>query len=363
MSEPTSVSRSLTQSVEFHLLRVGSCRHREAVAMRGAPWRLIEFPALCGVFRHPDPRQGVVLYDTGYSDAFERATVPLPERFYRWMTPVDLPQHEQLIAQLGALGITPNEIKLVLISHFHADHVAGLRLFPNARLMCMRADWDWFRAMHGGGSLWGRLRGVRKGFLHELLPDDITKRLSFAEDMPEADLPPGAFLEPLLELGKPRDILGDGSMIAVPLPGHSCCQMGVIFRDSFESTTDSTKKGSNLKRQELTFLVSDACWSIRAVRENRPPSSLANFLVHSVAEYRKTFEVLCRIIKDAEAARLTAQSGKTAKPDPNKTGSGFTLALVPSHCTATFNEWSACRMRQVLDASAASSDSRLSPLR
>ena len=46
----------------------------------------------------PDP------YDTGYAERFDEATSPVPERFYRWLTPVTLPPHQHLLAQLRSAG-------------------------------------------------------------------------------------------------------------------------------------------------------------------------------------------------------------------------------------------------------------------
>ena len=74
---------------------------------------------------HPDA--GAMLYDTGYADRFEQATTPFPERFYRWLTPVTLPVEQHLGTQLRRYGVRLDEVKRVIISHMHADHVAGLR--------------------------------------------------------------------------------------------------------------------------------------------------------------------------------------------------------------------------------------------
>ncbi|WP_208353252.1 MBL fold metallo-hydrolase [Pseudaestuariivita rosea] len=60
------------------------------------------------------------------------------------------PNGGRLFDNLGALGLTPDDIDVVVISHTHPDHVGNLRAadgsraFPNATVMAPRADWSFF---------------------------------------------------------------------------------------------------------------------------------------------------------------------------------------------------------------------------
>src|SRR3954470_5328956 len=47
-----------------------------------------------------------------------------------------------LTDQLGQLKITPDQVKYVGISHFHADHTGQLGSLPNALLLIGKGDWD-----------------------------------------------------------------------------------------------------------------------------------------------------------------------------------------------------------------------------
>ncbi|HVI28223.1 MAG TPA: MBL fold metallo-hydrolase [Hansschlegelia sp.] len=57
------------------------------------------------------------------------------------------PTAGQLYENMAAAGVDPKAIDVVLISHFHPDHIAGLRLkdgtaaFPNAEVMVPEAEW------------------------------------------------------------------------------------------------------------------------------------------------------------------------------------------------------------------------------
>ena len=198
------------------MLRVGHCIHPECLALRGGAWRSSVFPALVGLIRHPDA--GAILFDTGYSEHFARATARFPERLYRWTTPVVLPDDECLLPQLSRHGIAAHEVRYVFASHLHADHIAGLRDLPRATI------WHGDAALRGARAA-SRLARLRKATLLDLLPDDFDARRCAIEALPKAALP-----HAWRALGGGFDLLGDGSLRAVPLPGHARGQHGLLLR-------------------------------------------------------------------------------------------------------------------------------------
>lgn len=278
-----------TPRLRVHLLQVGRCRHPEWITLRGGRWSAAEFPALAALLIHP--QHGPMLYDTGYAAHFEAATAPFPERIYRWITPVQLPESQTLARQLACHGVAPHDIVRVLISHLHADHVAGLRDLPRARFSALRDEIAQLQTT-------GRLRPLMRAVLPALLPDDFTARLDYADDARACAL--GPLWAPFTQ---GFDLLGDGSLIAVPLPGHSRAQMGVLLRDADDRPL---------------LLAADACWSARAWREQRLPSLLARPLMHDWPAYRATL------------AGLLAVANR--QPD---------LLIVPSHCADTIAGYAA----------------------
>lgn len=271
------------------MLEAGSCRHAECSAVRGGSWRAIEFPSLCGLIEHPS--YGYVLYDTGYSSHFFAATNPFPERLYRLILPVALDPQESVAHQLERHGVEPARVAAVLISHFHGDHVSGLKDFPDSRFVAMRADVE-------GLTSSSRLGALAKAMLPELLPGDFTARCSFADDCAEVALPP--WMRPFT---RGFDLLGDRSLIGVALPGHTPAQLGLLLR------------GLDDRRY---FLVGDACWSMPACRDGKLPAPLVlRYLSHDPRRYTETFFAIREL-----ALR---------EPD---------LTIVPSHCART---WSSLR--------------------
>ena len=66
----------LTKALEVRLLKVGSCRHLECLAVRGGRVTPIVFPSLAALIMHPDA--GPILFDTGYAEHFHEATQTFP---------------------------------------------------------------------------------------------------------------------------------------------------------------------------------------------------------------------------------------------------------------------------------------------
>ena len=254
----------------------GKCRHVEAMSRIGAPWRAIDFPSVVTLIQHPD--EGPILFDAGYDAAFLEATKPLPERLYRWATPVDIPPGRDAASQCRAAGVNPAEVGHVILSHFHGDHVAGLHAFPNAVVHCARAGLEDIRR----GS---RLATTRRGLLPGLLPAGFEVRARFFEEGARVPLP--ADLSPF-EDGV--DLLGDGSLLVVELPGHCPGHWGLLIHDS---------------RWGLHFLVADAAWSCEAIRRNAPPPVITTRLLGDTAQVRSTLNGLHRLHQRNPGLRLT----------------------------------------------------------
>lgn len=246
----------------WRLLETGRCMHPEASSRTGASWRSCEFPALIALLRHP--REGWILFDTGYGQAFMDATRRFPESLYRVVTPVSWQSREAAVEQLSRDGIKPDDISHVVLSHFHGDHAGALADFPRPNVWCAREAWEDLHAR-------SRLSALSKGLLPALAPTSIATRLKFIDQRPAAKLP--AELAPF---DSGFDLFGDDSVIAVPLPGHAAGHIGIVFRE----------------RGRWVFLVADAAWSSRAVTENAPPPRWATGLLGDTPSYRRTLSNL-----------------------------------------------------------------------
>jgi glyoxylase-like metal-dependent hydrolase (beta-lactamase superfamily II) len=261
----------------------GACTHPEMMTIAGGSLCAARFPALVGVIRHPS--RGVFLFDTGYDPAFIAATRPFPERFYRWTTPVEIGADAEWRVWLAAQGIAEAELAGTILSHFHGDHVAGLPNLAHLPVFCARAGLTQLRRT-------GRIGRVRKGLLAALVPPEVDAQARFFEDAPARALPTG--FAPFTE---GRDILGDGSLLAVELPGHCAGHWGLAL---------TTEAG------QPVLLAADAVWSGRSITERRPPPRITTALLGDTRRYRQTLDLLS-----------AAAAGNRE------------LAILPSHCAAS----------------------------
>ncbi|QMV39805.1 MBL fold metallo-hydrolase [Cohnella cholangitidis] len=272
------------ETVELLLMSAGYCLHPEFVTLRGGSIRSAAYPAGFVCIRHPS--RGWILFDTGYSSRFLELTKSLPYSLYRWLTPVRLQEENTAVRQLVKLGIKAEDVRYVILSHFHADHIGGARDFPYARFLYPQASYEAVRTL-------GPVRATRAGFIAGLLPDGFAEiGQPIEREGKSVSLPDG------MPFNVGLDIFGDGSLIAIQLPGHAAGQIGLLLRTA----------------NARVLLCADAAWSSRAIRENRPPHPVAGFVMSDRSAYRDSFERLRRW----QAA------------DPG-------LIIVPSHCREFFD--------------------------
>jgi glyoxylase-like metal-dependent hydrolase (beta-lactamase superfamily II) len=242
----------------------------EAVVLKGGSWlREIRFLATSFLLEHPE--HGCVLVDTGYSSRMLGETAKWPGRVYRWITPITLTEPGGIAACLRKIGKEPKDIRQVVVTHFHADHVGGLRDFPHAEILCSASAWAHVQALRDRP--WSALR---HGLLPGLLPGDLESRIRIVD-----------FDQPLFA--------NDGLRFH-SLPGHAVGQIGVEFRVG--------------EGQEV-MLVADASWLTQAIAEDRPPHAVTR-LLHDGPAYLKTLRRL--------------HEWRSSRPD---------LLMVPSHCPLT----------------------------
>ena len=131
----------------------------------------------CYLIKHP--QQGWLMWDTGVAEA----VAAMPDGLVAgggtsmWRRP------KTIVAQLQEIGIKPEEIALVAVSHTHQDHVGNVTLFPRATLLIQRAEWDWAFAP--------------------------TKSFPFPADLRAR------------KLEGDHDVFGDGSVRLLSTPGHT----------------------------------------------------------------------------------------------------------------------------------------------
>jgi len=150
--------------------------------------RDIEFSSTCWLIKHG---KQWLLWDTGVPES----SLNDPKG---WSTlPKLIVYHldKSITAQLAEIGLKPDDIGRVAISHTHGDHIGNMALFANATILMQRAEYNWIHSPDGPN-------------------DNVNQLMALARQL----------------LGTPKnlqlldgdtDVFGNGSVILLATPGHT----------------------------------------------------------------------------------------------------------------------------------------------
>src|SRR5699024_8628464 len=234
----------------------GYCTHISCMTTQGTGFNVCKFPAgifLLSVNNH------LWLWDTGYSNHFMDATRNNIFAIYRKTTPVYFNLSERIVTQLQEQGITGQDLKGIILSHYHGDHIAGLKDFPNVPIICSGQGWQQLKPKKGFAAL-------RKAFVPELMPDDFEQRAIFHEGFQQIALP--AELQPFTTVYILPD--SNNEIILVDLPGHAEGHIGAFVL---------TENGWEL-------IAADAAWTKANYHDLKMPSKLANLIMADSQQFK-----------------------------------------------------------------------------
>ncbi|KIP13676.1 MBL fold metallo-hydrolase [Burkholderia ubonensis] len=257
----------------------GYCTHPGCVALRGAGFSACAFPSRCYLLQANGRRW---LWDTGYASHFLDHTRRGVFALYRKVTPVYFDAADAIAAQLAREGLRPADLAGVVVSHFHGDHIAGLRDFPGVPMICSGDGWRATRPLRG-------IAALRRGFVPGLMPDDFDARACFVESFERVALP--AELAPFEHAYAMPNAGGD--ILLVELPGHAAGHLGAFV------ATDSG----------WVLLASDSAWSPQGYREPRGPSRIAHLIMDDPRAYYATLDRLHQLDAGGRATILLTHEG------------------------------------------------------
>jgi glyoxylase-like metal-dependent hydrolase (beta-lactamase superfamily II) len=96
----------------------------------------MEFSNNCYLIKHD---KGLLLWDTGVPDA----VAGMPDGMVVANGAITYRRAKTLASQLAQLGVKPDEIMYVALSHTHGDHVGNIAMFPASTLLIQGAEYDW----------------------------------------------------------------------------------------------------------------------------------------------------------------------------------------------------------------------------
>jgi glyoxylase-like metal-dependent hydrolase (beta-lactamase superfamily II) len=239
------------------LYECGYCTHPEKIVLPNGTFKSLQFPATVALIKHPT--NGYLLFDTGYAKHFIEATKKFPYSLYAKLTPVFFTEEKSIKKQLEKDGIKAEDIKMIILSHFHGDHTGGLKDFPDAKILTFREGYEPIKSMR-------KLLALTKGCLLDLIPEDIETRLTFI-DQAEIQLD-----DSYGEFTTGFDVLGDDSIIAIDLTGHAIGQFGIFV---------------NFESGKRILLCADAVWLSQTYEKIIFPHKVANLLIEDIQAYKK----------------------------------------------------------------------------
>lgn len=250
------------KSVKLEVFNTGDARSFERVVLNNGKFKQIKFPAPAFLIQHPD--EGLIVYDTGYSSHFNSKGVrKFPYNLYHLGAPFEFETSNSLVANLEKKELSREDISKIIISHFHADHISGLKDFPFAQISCLKDSYFGVKNLKG-------FSAVSKAFFPQFLPSDLEERLNFIDE--KLLIPLSTDFLPF-EYG--FDIIDDGSIYGIPLPGHFEGHLGLLFNEE--------KRGP-------MFLISDTCWVSEGYKNFTLPSKLTQFVNRDWDSYSKSLK-------------------------------------------------------------------------
>jgi N-acyl homoserine lactone hydrolase len=164
-------------------------------------------PIYVWLIEHPE---GLIVVDTG-----ETARVAEPGYFPRWQPYFRFGVREwvspeqEIGPQLQALGFSPDDVRWVVLTHFHTDHAGGLAHFPTSEILATGTDYANARG----------LAGSVRGFLPQRWPTWFAPTL-----IEHGDGPFESFVQS-------TTLTQAGDVHLLPTPGHTPGHMSVAVED------------------------------------------------------------------------------------------------------------------------------------
>ncbi len=160
--------------------------------------------------------KGLILFDTGQDRASVADSTYFPGGLtgylYDRLARFDIGEQDTLTAQLATLGYSPSDVNTAILSHLHQDHIGGLAELTGSDLLVSAAEWA--ELAKPGPEPRGFLRS------HIQLPG-----LKWHQVSPEPTDDPA--LAPFTES---LDVMGDGSLVLLPTPGHTAGSVSLLIR-------------------------------------------------------------------------------------------------------------------------------------
>ncbi|MDX1995319.1 MAG: N-acyl homoserine lactonase family protein [bacterium] len=216
---PPPVSVTTPTGLRLHSIQTGwvavKAAHRQFTGPDGTGLAAIALdprwtewlPIHTWVIEHPE---GMIVIDTGETARMAEKDYttcdPGTNFFYRSFLRFNVTPEEEIGAQLRTLGIPPAEVRWVVQTHLHSDHVGGLSAFSQSDVLVPSQDYP-----------------SALGTLYCRYPDWLNPtRVEFT---------PGHLPGHLPHFPRTKSLTRAGDVLIVPTPGHTEGHQSVVLLD------------------------------------------------------------------------------------------------------------------------------------
>ena len=282
-ANPVGKSRSKIKAV--HTISTGSAaqhkEHRYGSKLPRMLWVLtsrswVDLPINVFLIEHED---GLVLFDTGLDPALKTDPNYISQAIGRFLVDrifrFEISPADKLGKQLERIGVSPDAVTKAIISHLHFDHIGGIADIPQAELLVSEREWAQLMEPHPEHE-WI----LRE---HIEIPGAKWRPITYDENT-----------DPLFsQFEGYHDVMGDGSMILLPTPGHTPGSMSMLLRSTGTPPI---------------LLIADLAYEEKSITEDRAPGTGdAKQLRETYAKVRRLKETLPNLLivpsHDDKAAR------------------------------------------------------------
>ena len=224
-------------------------------------------PSLVVLLKHVE--YGYILIDTGYGNFINNDK--LRNLFYKTVTRSEFDYDNHICYQLIQDGIPRDQIKHIIITHFHPDNIGALDNFYHSQI-------------HVSKHIYKTLLKKNNTFISPLLNENIID--SFKTIEKESNKIQDHFLNKYFI--NVYDLFGEGSLLIVNLPGHTEDQIGIYISDL------------------QLFFISDAA----TLNKNNEIETNHFLLNDNRKKYQHSLEILMRIQKEHPEITFISQHNK-----------------------------------------------------